>query len=228
MVDVIYLAAGQGKRARLGYPKQFARLGGKPVLVHGLELLQNMTEVDQIIIACPPASEKEGLCLVEEVVLSYGITKAIFVEGGQTRQQSVRNALEYVKTAHVLVTEAVRPFITDGLVKRVIEYPGDFVTPIQPAISTVIEWGGDGGTRVIPREQVGEVQMPQKYSTTGLRTAHRVTEEKNATDDMALLMSVSDIEPSFIPGLEENIKITTPLDLIIAEAIYYARYSADE
>ena len=228
MIDVIYLAAGQGKRARLGYPKQFARLGGKPVLIHGLEVLQRMPEVDQIIIACPPASEKAGLCMVEEVVLSYRISKAVFVEGGQTRQQSVRNALEYARTSHVLITEAVRPFVTEAFARTVVEHPGDFVSPIQPAISTVIEWGGDGGARVIPREHVGEVQMPQKYPTVWLRAVHQEAEETNASDDMALLMSVSNVEPSFIPGIEENIKITTPLDLVIAEAIYYARYSADE
>jgi 2-C-methyl-D-erythritol 4-phosphate cytidylyltransferase len=215
MIDVIYLAAGQGKRAGLGYPKQFARLGGKPILIHGLEVLQGMEEVGKIIVACP--------------------ADAPIHSGGETRQESVKKALAHVETEYVLVAEAVRPFITAEFVKRVIDTPGEFVVPRMLAISTVIESGyhqmdGEKWTQVIPRKDVGEVQTPQKYLTALLQAAHVETDMVNASDDAALVLGtelrspMGNIQPTLIPGLEENIKITTPLDLVIAEAIYNASH----
>ena len=223
MIDVIYLAAGQGKRAKLGYPKQFARLGGKPIMIHGLEILQKIPEVSQIIVVRPMITgESLQDWRVEEVVLEYGINKAVFVEGGRTRQESVRRGLEMVATDYVLIAEAVRPFITEDFVKRIIQLPGNCVTPWMSSISTVLSAAGEP----MDRERIGEVQMPQKYFTNILTAAHYKAEAANNTytDDMALVIKEIKVRPILMAGLEENIKITTPLDLVIAEAIYNARY----
>ncbi|MGI6078304.1 MAG: IspD/TarI family cytidylyltransferase [Fastidiosipilaceae bacterium] len=221
MIDVIYLAAGQGKRAGLGYPKQFARLGGKPIMIHGLEVLQKIPEVSQIIVVRPMITvESLQDWRVEEVVLEYGINKAVFVEGGRTRQESVRRGLEMVATDYVLIAEAVRPFITEDFVKRIIQLPGNCVTPWMSSISTVLSAAGEP----MDRERIGEVQMPQKYFTNILTAAHYKAEVANNTytDDMALVIKEIKVRPILMAGLEENIKITTPLDLVIAEAIYNA------
>lgn len=224
MIDVIYLAAGQGKRAGLGYPKQFARLGGKPILIHGLEVLQGMEEVGKIIVACPADApiHSGGVAGVVASYISLPLDELLFVPGGETRQESVKKALAHVQTEYVLVAEAVRPFITAEFVRQVINTPGEFVVPRRSAVSTVIEseW-----FQVIPREDVGEVQTPQKYLTALLRAAHAETDMVNASDDAALVLgTMKNIQPTLIPGLEENIKITTPLDLVIAEAIYNASH----
>lgn len=229
MIDVIYLAAGQGKRAGLGYPKQFARLGGKPILIHGLEVLQGMEEVGKIIVACPAdvPIHSGGVAGVIASYVSLPLDELLFVPGGETRQESVKKALVRVQTEYVLVAEAVRPFITAEFVRQVINTPGEFVVPRRSAVSTVIEseW-----FQVIPRENVGEVQTPQKYLTALLRAAHAETDMVNASDDAALVLGtelrspMKNIQPTLIPGLEENIKITTPLDLVIAEAIYNASH----
>ncbi len=239
MIDVIYLAAGQGKRAGLGYPKQFARLGGKPIMVHGLEVLRGMKEIGKIIVTAPSGQLTETW----EILASYighETPDVRGIEGGKTRQESVGNALRHVTSEHVLITEAVRPFITTEFVRKVINSSGDFITPVKPAVSTVILWGGcladRTQARTIPRNYVGEVQMPQKYRTEFLRHVHDTAflmGVKNATDDIDLVMRVMERRkenktPNIITGLEENIKITTPLDLIIAEAIYNARYRTDE
>ena len=221
MIDVIYLAAGRGKRAKLGYPKQFARLGGKPIMIHGLEVFQQIPEVSQIIVVRPMIiKETPQDWRVEEVVLEYGINKAVFVEGGRTRQESVRRGLEMVATDYVLIAEAVRPFITEDFVKRIIQLPGNCVTPWMSSISTVLSAAGEP----MDRERIGEVQMPQKYFTNILTAAHYKAEVANNTytDDMALVIKEIKVRPILMAGLEENIKITTPLDLIIAEAIYNA------
>ena len=223
MIDVIYLAAGQGKRAKLGYPKQFARLGGKPIMIHGLEILQKIPEVSQIIVVRPMITgESLQDWRVEEVVLEYGINKAVFVEGGRTRQESVRRGLEMVATDYVLIAEAVRPFITEDFVKRIIQLPGNCVTPWMSSISTVLSAAGEP----MDRERIGEVQMPQKYFTNILTAAHYKAEAANNTytDDMALVIKEIKVRPILMAGLEENIKITTPLDLVIAEAIYNASH----
>lgn len=224
MIDVIYLAAGQGKRAGLGYPKQFARLGGKPILIHGLEVLQGMDEIGKIIVTCPAESPAHlgGVGGVIASYISLPLDELLFVPGGETRQESVKKALARVQTEYVLVAEAVRPFITAEFVRQVINTPGEFVVPRRSAVSTVIEseW-----FQVIPRENVGEVQTPQKYLTALLRAAHAETDMVNASDDAALVLgTMKNIQPTLIPGLEENIKITTPLDLVIAEAIYNASH----
>ena len=224
MIDVIFLAAGQGKRAGLGYPKQFARLGGKPILIHGLEVLQGMEEVGKIIVACPADApiHSGGVAGVVASYISLPLGEILFIPGGETRQESVKKALAHVETEYVLVAEAVRPFITAEFVRQVINTPGEFVVPRRSAVSTVIEseW-----FQVIPRENVGEVQTPQKYLTALLRAAHAEADMVNASDDAALVLgTMKNIQPTLIPGLEENIKITTPLDLVIAEAIYNASH----
>lgn len=224
MIDVIFLAAGQGKRVGLGYPKQFARLGGKPILIHGLEVLQGMEEVGKIIVACPADApiHSGGVAGVVASYISLPLGEILFIPGGETRQESVKKALARVQTEYVLVAEAVRPFITAEFVRQVINTPGEFVVPRRSAVSTVIEseW-----FQVIPRENVGEVQTPQKYLTALLRAAHAETDMVNASDDAALVLgTMKNIQPTLIPGLEENIKITTPLDLVIAEAIYNASH----
>lgn len=222
MIDVIYLAAGQGKRAKLGYPKQFARLGGKPIMIHGLEVLQKIPEVSQIIVVRPMITEENPHdWRVEKVVLEYGISKAVFVEGGKTRQESVKRGLEMVTTDYVLIAEAVRPFITEDFVKRIIDMPGNCVTPWLSSISTVLSVSGEP----MDREKIGEVQMPQKYSTIILKTAHQKAKGKAYTDDMALVIKESKARPILMKGLEQNIKITTPLDIVIAGAIYNANHS---
>jgi len=222
MIDVIYLAAGQGKRAKLGYPKQFARLGGKPIMIHGLEVLQKIPEVSQIIVVRPMITEENPQdWRVEKVVLEYGISKAVFVEGGKTRQESVRRGLEMVTTDYVLIAEAVRPFITEDFVKRIIDMPGNCVTPWLSSISTVLSVSGEP----MDREKIGEVQMPQKYSTIILKTAHQKAKGKAYTDDMALVIKETKARPILMKGLEQNIKITTPLDIVIAGAIYNANHS---
>ena len=220
MIDVIYLAAGRGTRAKLGYPKQFARLGGRPIMVHGLEVLQRMEEVGKIILTYPRGEGPEETKAVIHPYIER--ENLLLVEGGSTRQRSVFNALEWVETPEVLIMEAVRPFISVDFIRSVIEKKGEVVTPWRTATSSVVTGNGI----FLNRDNVGEVQMPQKFETSKLRKAHLMAQagSRNFTDDATLVWKMLYIHPQLVEGLEENIKITTPLDLIIAEAIYDARH----
>ncbi len=220
MIDVIYLAAGRGTRAKLGYPKQFARLGGKPIMVHGLEVLQRMVEIGNIILTYPKGEgPEETKAVIHPYIEREGL---IFVEGGSTRQKSVANALEWVETPEMLIMEAVRPFVTIDLIRRVIKEEGDVVTPWRTATSSVVTGNGI----FLNRDNVGEVQMPQKFNTGKLREAHLIAQAgaSHFQDDASLVWKTLSISPQLVEGLEANMKITTPLDLIIAEAMYDARY----
>lgn len=208
--DVIYLAGGKGVRAGLGYPKQFSRLNGKPILIYGLETLRKITIAKIIIPTCQDISK-----LLDD----YNIKNCEMIDAGETRQQSVYNALKLVKSEYVLIMEAVRPFCSKELIEKIIKVSGDFVVPRSIMYSTVIhDCGG-----IINRDFCGEVQMPQKFKTKLLMEAHEKAKEDhliNFTDDAALIMECSDIKPKVLKGEQCNIKITTPLDLKIAEGIY--------
>ncbi len=209
-MDVIYLAGGQGKRTNLGYPKQFAYLGGKPIIMHGLEVLQNMPEITRIIIPCV-----EDIRVIK-LLRQYNITKGATIPGGETRQQSVKRGIMCVNSEYVLICEAVRPFLTADFVRTIIKYQSDFVTPIRQSLASVVLMNGG----YIDRRFVGEVQMPQKYKTSVLQEAHYTTRMEDASDDAVLVIETLGLLPNVIYGIEQNIKITTPLDLTIAEAIY--------
>ena len=226
MTDVIYLCAGQGVRAKLGYPKQLAMLCGKPIMVYALEVFNDMPEISRIVITLPPG-DPESATAIRSIAESYKIDKAVYVDGGATRQLSVCSALNEVKTPDVLIHEAVRPFITAAFVRDILSHTEYAVSPWRPNTSTTICLSG----LCFDRTHYGEVQMPQKYNTYLLRRAHdRAVEHKvtGYTDDAALVVIEVCKEILVVPGLEENIKITTPLDLKIAEAIHNAKFSNGE
>lgn len=220
MIDVIYLNGGSGKRAELGYPKQFARLKGKPIMIYGLENLMHVENISKIIIPCQ--DEKEFV--TRKNLHLYGIRNSITCKAGKTRQKSVCNGLKHVETEQVLIMESVRPFISINLIKKVIDIDGDCVSPIDQSIASVIDVNGIS----YERNDIGTVQMPQKFDTKKLQKIHEYMKEEaeKSTDDMDLICKCDVIYNEFpfnrvaiFHGERENIKITYPIDLRIAEAI---------
>lgn len=215
MIDVIYLCAGVGKRANLGYPKQFLSLHGKPLLIHGLETLRRIKEIGEIIIPCPEEDRQKIL----KACFNYNIDHVIVCQGGDTRQDSSYLGLSEVVTEEVLICEAVRPFMSLNLIKKVLDCENEFVVPISQMYASVIDCCGNS----FDRNTIGPVQMPQKYNTQLLNHGHvkaRVNEKFDYTDDAALIINELGLIPKIVKGEDVNIKITTPLDVYIAEAIY--------
>jgi 2-C-methyl-D-erythritol 4-phosphate cytidylyltransferase len=212
MIDVVYLNGGTGKRAKLGYPKQFARIGGKPILVHALEKLNNFKEINKIIIPTSPQEYKR----TEEIIKNHNCTKKYkIIDGGETRQESVYYGLNEVKTKEVIIMESVRPFVSIGLIKKIINAKSN-TTLFMPCISTPISVHG----LTFERGEIGEVQTPQKFDTSMLFDIHNYTNIINSSDDCDLICTEEGIQPNVLVGEYTNIKITTPLDLKIAEVIY--------
>ena len=212
LFDVIYLNGGIGQRINLGYPKQFALLNGIPIIIYGLEELRQCKNINKIILPTAPEAVKKTMDILD----SYNITNYLICENGKTRQSSVYEGLKHVETENVLITEAVRPFINQNLLMKIILNDNENVIPRNKTIATLIN---NNGT-CLNRDFCGMVQMPQRFNTELLKVAHKKATHNNYTDDAQLMAdTIENFSPEVIKGIEQNIKITSPLDLYIAEAI---------
>jgi 2-C-methyl-D-erythritol 4-phosphate cytidylyltransferase len=226
-MNVVYLTAGQGIRANLGYPKQYQYIGGKPLFIHGIEILNSIKEIDRIIIVADDSHQIYNINEIMKIVFSYACNKCEIIKGGSTRQESVFEGLKYVTTDEVLICEAVRPFITKEFVRNIIKLNGN-VVPYTKLNSTPFN---KKTGKTYKRDDVVCVQTPQKYNTRELINCHEfaLSQNINCTDDLDLMKKTSqDSNFTFIEGLIDNIKITYPSDLIIANALFNYKGVKDE
>lgn len=214
-MDCIYLAAGLSVRMKREIPKQFMTLLGKPIMVYALEVLENLDAVESIYITYNPDFKK----LYEDVIKAYNLSKCELVVGGGTRQESVMCGLQRVKSERVLIHEAARPMITSDFIKRLINFDDKAVVPTIPVPFTVSA-GGDFMEAELDRSKLHNIQLPQLFDTETLIRAHKLAQEQQhyATEDGILVFRLGE-KVRFVQGLENNIKITTPFDLILAESI---------
>lgn len=212
-MDCVYLAAGLGIRMRKKIPKQFITLYGKPIMVYALEVLEKISEIDRIFVTYHPDFRED----YERVIEDYNISKCILVSGGETRQESVWNALQMVESKRVIIHEAARPFITAEFVLELMKVDEKAVVPTIPVPFTV-SVGNDYMTAELDRSKLHNIQLPQIFDTNTLVEAHKkaIKEKYIATEDGILVFRLGE-KVRFVKGIENNIKITTPLDLIIAE-----------
>ncbi|MBP0124310.1 MAG: 2-C-methyl-D-erythritol 4-phosphate cytidylyltransferase [Nitrospira sp.] len=220
-------AAGRGLRMGGSIPKQFLALGGEPLIIQSLLALQAATVVDQIILAVPPADI--DYCQ-REIVAKHRFTKVTkVVAGGAERQDSVRQALAEVPsdTEIVLVHDAVRPFLTQGMIVEVVaaaRKSGAAIVAI-PMRDTVKQVGPDGMIeRTVDRALLWLAQTPQAFRRDWIEEAHRKAQAEGvrATDD-AFLVERLGHAVAVVEGSGENIKVTRPEDLAIGEAILASR-----
>ncbi len=213
-MDAILLSAGIGTRTKLNYPKQFMRLGGKPLFIHCLEILRSIDNIDKIIITVI----SDHIDQFEQLINQYQISNVQCIIGGLTRQESVFNALRYCDTRRVLIHEAARPFINKEFVQSLMKNGSIAIVPCVGVTSTIV----DTREHFLERNNVKLVQLPQIYKLNLLKEAHFSAMKNNRvyTDDSSLFSGETGIFPTLLDGLDENIKITTPLDVRLAEVIY--------
>ncbi len=205
-VSVLIPAAGEGRRLGLG-PKAFLEVGGRTLLEWVLLAFQEAAEV---LVALPPgAKPPEGL-------------RATFLEGGRTRQESVARLLEAASLPVVLVHDVARPFVSPGLIRRVLEATRaqGAAVPVLPVADTLIQAQGETYGPALPREALRLVQTPQGFFTALLREAHALARGKglSATDDAQLVQALG-YPVALVPGERTAFKITYPEDLLLAEAL---------
>jgi 2-C-methyl-D-erythritol 4-phosphate cytidylyltransferase len=220
-------AGGLGLRMGGAVRKQFRPLGGLPLLVHSLRVFQSSPVIDAIILAVP---ESDLHYCRTEIVDAHAFSKVTkIVAGGIERQDSVRHALAAVDegVGLVVIHDAVRPCVTETMVRQVVEAAAAEGAAIiaLPMRDTVKQVGADRlieGT--IDRRPLWLAQTPQAFRRDWLEEAHKKarTEGLGSTDD-AFLMEWMGHPVRVVEGSGENIKVTTPEDLVIAEAILASR-----
>lgn len=229
-VTVLIPAAGAGKRMGKAPAKQFLMLGDKPILAHTLLAFQRTTEIDEII---PILSEEDLETCLGKIIEGYHITKVkTLVVGGKERQDSVGNGLHKLEkdAAIVLVHDAVRPFVTPEMIKETVDYAkrGECVTVGVPIKDTIKEVTDQGIVRhTLDRSRLWAIQTPQAFPVKTLKHAYEEAFKKRmyGTDDATIVERMGGAV-RVLMGSYENIKITTPEDLMLAEEILKRRYDA--
>ncbi len=226
-VTALILAAGAGRRMGKDIAKQFLLLGDKPLLAHTLLAFQRAPEIDEII---PVLSREDMDDCLRDVIEQYRITKVkTLVVGGKERQDSVLHGLQKIKddTAVVLVHDGVRPFVTPDMIREAVDLAkkGECIAVGVPIKDTIKEVDDNKIVRrTLERGRLWAIQTPQTFPVEILRRAYEESYKQKmfGTDD-ATLVERTGGTVRVIMGSYENIKITTPEDLILAEEILKRR-----
>jgi 2-C-methyl-D-erythritol 4-phosphate cytidylyltransferase len=226
-VTALIPAAGMGKRMGKAVAKQFLPLGDRPMLAHTLLTFQRSSDIDEII---PILSEEDMETCLRDVIEAFHITKVkTLVVGGKERQDSVSNGIRKLeKDASVIVVhDGVRPFVTQEMIHECVEAArkGECVVVGVPLKDTIKEVDDRGIVRkTLERSRLWAIQTPQAFPAKVLRTAYDESSRNKlyGTDDAALVERAGS-KVRVLMGSYENIKITTPEDLILAEEILKGR-----
>ena len=214
---VIIVAGGKGLRMGGELPKQFIPLHGKPLLMHTLEVFYRWDSSAQLVLVIPDEHQSywEMLCRELNCVVPYKIVK-----GGETRFHSVQNGLSEVADCDLIgVHDGVRPFVTPKVIEtcfRTAEEKGAVMAVI-PSIDSLREKIGNEN-RAVDRRNFYIVQTPQVFYRDWLLEAYKQPYQPDFFDDATVVENFGKTI-HLIEGNAENIKITTPLDLIVAETL---------
>jgi len=226
-VAVIVAAGGSGTRMGGSRAKQYLPLGGIPLIVHVLRRFQECPLVGKILLVVPGGDIP---FVREEILDKYEVAAiASVTAGGRERQDSVRNGLSLTGEGDgiVLVHDGARPFVTPALIEAVIRAAGETgaVCPGIPLRDTVKSAGDDGlVSKTLDRNRLWAVQTPQGFRREVLLEAfRRAGEDGFYGTDEASLVERTGRPVRIIRGAEENIKITTPEDLLLGEYLLNRR-----
>lgn len=218
----IVLAAGQGKRMHTKIQKQFLEIRGYPVLYYSLRCFQESPLIEDIILV---TGEDSVFYCQKEIVEKYGFTKvAKVIPGGKERYDSVYQGLFACENSdYVLIHDGARPFITEEILERGLEGAKETGACAvgMPSKDTVKIADESGFIAETPdRSRVWLIQTPQIFQYKLIRNAHesiRTRDMSNVTDDAMVVEQETGVKVCLAEGSYQNIKITTPEDLEIAE-----------
>ena len=208
-----------GKGLRMGYerPKQFLCIGGRPILMHTLEAFHRFDQAMQLIVVLPRDHQSLWHTLCEEYAFS---TPYLLADGGETRFHSVKNGLALIPDEGlVAIHDGVRPFVSREVLERCFQAASTHqaVLPVVPVVDTVRQVTSEG-SHTVDRNAYKLVQTPQVFDVNLLKAAYKQPYTPFFTDDASVVEAMGQ-QVTLVEGNRENIKITTPFDLIIAEAL---------
>lgn len=226
MITVIVAAAGRGSRMKQTENKVFLPLGGKAILSYSLEMFARRGDIGEIIVISAANEVEKMRAFVAHLHLTIP-TKVVV--GGSERQYSVANALAAVdeRSKLILVHDGARPLVTDAVIDRVIQTANCCrasiaAVAVKDTIKTVDENGMVMDTP--PRKTLYAVQTPQGFEATLLHKAYVKAKEDGfvGTDDASLVERLG-VSVAIAEGDYQNIKITTPEDMLVGEALLKGR-----
>ena len=212
---VIVVAAGRGERLKASAPKAFVEVNGHTILEHSLAPLSALAGLAQVVIAAPSTHLAEATEIANAVLTTDAILDVVV--GGDTRQQSIANALAVVgdEIEIVLVHDAARAFASSSLFERVADAVRSTSASVIPALEiadTIKRVAGDQVQETVDRSALRSAQTPQGFLAAELKRAYANASD-DFTDDAALMQSQGK-KVSFVAGEVEAAKITTPEDLV--------------
>ena len=224
MYSLILLAGGAGVRMQQSVPKQYLLLAGKPVIMHTIERIDRIDEIQKIVIVCA----EEYVQIIKEMLQQYAIRTPIqYAVAGSSRQASVWSGLRYIDTERVILHEAARPFVSDEDFRRLIDDEADNVMFGTSIPFTVLK-GHEFVEGLLDRAELVNVQLPQKFLTKDLHYAHTqaINDGKSFTEDAGMVFTyVKSQKVKVLQGKDYNIKLTTPMDLLTGEIIYKEHFA---
>ena len=214
---IIIVAGGSGSRMGSATPKQFLELLGLPILMHTLKKFQQSIADGEIILALPEKEQSTWQSLCEKY--HFDVPHQI-VNGGESRFHSVQNALQKVKEKSIVaIHDGVRPLVSETVINICIQSAEKFgaaipTLPMQDSIRKI----SDNGSQIADRNQFVLVQTPQCFQSDIILKAYQQDYQNSFTDDASVVEQLGHTI-YLVEGNKENIKITTPEDLKMAEVL---------
>lgn len=213
----LIVAGGKGTRIKSSLPKQFIELLGRPVLMHTIDAFQCYSDTIKIILVLPEDDFSTWRLLCEK----HNFTKAVTLQkGGDTRFQSVKNGLDLIEgEGLVAIHDGVRPLVSEDIIGASFR----LAAVHQSAVAAVrlkesIRVTDQDNTKAVDRSRYRLIQTPQTFSVSLIKKAYQIKDDPSLTDDASVAERSGHVI-SLFEGSYENIKITTPEDLTIAEAL---------
>jgi 2-C-methyl-D-erythritol 4-phosphate cytidylyltransferase len=213
----LVVAGGKGTRIKSKLPKQFLELGGLPILMHTINAFYRYSEKITIILVLP----EDDFSTWESLCEKHSFQKNIILQkGGDSRFQSVKNGLEKIEgDGLVAIHDGVRPLVSEDIIGASFR----LAAVHQSAVAAVrlkesIRMTDQDNTKAMDRSRFRLIQTPQTFQVDLIRRAYQMKEDTSLTDDASVAERAGHII-SLFEGSYENIKITTPEDLIVAEAL---------
>lgn len=222
MNTAIIAAAGTGSRMASDQPKQFLQLAGTPIIFHTLGAFEQCESIQEVIVVLPAEEAAAFLTLAGK----HGLRKlSRVVPGGTTRADSVKRGLNAIRPATagiVAVHDGVRPFVTVEEIEKVVAAAesGGAAILVGPVTDTIKQVGDGAVVTTLERRELRRALTPQCFRYELLRKAYEQVDvnDPSLTDESVLVEKIG-ARVSIVEGSSRNIKITTPQDLLIAEAL---------
>lgn len=233
MIEMIYaeiLAGGKGTRmGNTEVPKQFLKLGNKPILVHTLEQFILHKKIDKILVVVPQAWVNNTKDIIKRYIKN--IDNIVIIAGGKTRNETVMKGIDYIREHHgiheddiIITHDAVRPFVSYRIIEENIKVAQEYgaTDTVIPAVDTIVISQDHNVISEIPiRDMMYQGQTPQTFNIQLLLEKYSMLnkEEKEALTDAAKIMTLKGHNVKLVMGESYNIKITTQYDLLLGNCI---------